>query len=80
MTVKQIDFDLSNINGNSYAIMAAFRRQAMREGWGDDEVTEVFEDAQSGDYTHFMEVIDKHCIQSFRSTSVERGPEVETHV
>jgi hypothetical protein len=58
---KTVNLDLVGIDGNAYSIMGAFRRQARREGWSQEEINLVIEEAQSGDYDHLLATIVSYC-------------------
>jgi len=50
------------LDGNAFAIMGAFQRQARREGWTPAEIKEVLDKAKSGDYSHLIATIADHCV------------------
>lgn len=58
---KTVNLDLVGIDGNAYSIIGAFRRQARREGWSQQEIDLVLEEAQSGDYNHLLATIMDYC-------------------
>jgi len=58
---KKVSLDLEGIDGNAFMILGAFRRQARREGWTNEEIEKVTEEAQSGDYQNLIAVIMSHC-------------------
>lgn len=58
---KTVNLSLVGIDGNAYAIMATFRRQATLEGWSDQEIDLVLEQAQSKDYNHLLSTILDYC-------------------
>lgn len=58
---KTVNLDLVGINGNAYAIMGAFRRQAQKEDWTQEEINAVLDKAQSKDYLHLLATIENHC-------------------
>lgn len=60
MTNKKIDLDLSELDGNAFALIGAFRKQARREGWTPEEVREVSDEARDGDYDHLLQTLIKH--------------------
>lgn len=60
-TPRQISLTLVGLDGNAYAIMGAFQRQARREGWDQKEIEAVLREARSGDYDHLLSVIMRHC-------------------
>lgn len=58
---KTVNLDLVGVDGNAYAIMASFKRQATKEGWSDREIDLVLEEAQSKDYNHLLSTILDYC-------------------
>ncbi len=57
---KQITLELVGMDGNAFALLGAFRRQAKKEGWTQEEIDVVLDDAKSGDYNHLLQVLIKH--------------------
>ena len=60
-TTKKITLNLVGLDGNAFYLLGAFRRQALREGWTDDEISAVSKEARSGDYNHLLMVLSDHC-------------------
>ncbi len=58
---KTVNLELIGVDGNAYAIMGLFSRQARREGWTQDEIDLVLEEAKSGDYNHLLSTIMIYC-------------------
>ncbi len=58
---KVLNLELVGVDGNAYAIMGVFSRQARREGWTQEEIDQVLEEAQSGDYNHLLSTIMTYC-------------------
>ncbi len=58
---KTINLELTGIDGNAYAIMGTFSRQARREGWTEQEIELVLEEAKSGNYDHLLSTIMVYC-------------------
>ena len=58
---KTVNLDLVGVDGNAYAIMASFKRQATKEGWSTNEIELVLEEAQSKDYNHLLSTILDYC-------------------
>jgi hypothetical protein len=48
------------MNGNAFAIMGAFSRQAKEENWTADEINDVIDEATSGDHDHLLQTILAH--------------------
>lgn len=61
---KTISLDLTTIDGNAYALLAAFRRQARKEGWAKEEIDEVIAEAKSVDYDYLAGTLAAHCESS----------------
>lgn len=58
---KTLNLELVGVDGNAYAVMGVFSRQARREGWTQEEIDLVLEEAQSGDYDHLLSTIMTYC-------------------
>jgi sugar diacid utilization regulator len=58
---KTISLDLVGLDGNAFALMGAFRKQARREGWDAKEIEAVMTECQSSDYDHLLQTLMKHC-------------------
>lgn len=58
---KTVNLSLVGVDGNAYAIMGAFTRQARKEKWSETEIELVLEEAQSNDYNHLLNTIQNHC-------------------
>lgn len=43
---KTVNLELVGVDGNAYAVMGAFSRQARREGWTQEEIDLVLEEAK----------------------------------
>ena len=52
-----IQLDLTQINGNAFAILPAFRKAAKSQGRSQAEIDLVLADARSGDYDHLLATI-----------------------
>lgn len=60
-TAKKITLDLDGMDGNAFAVMGAFSKQARREGWTPEEIKSVLDEAKGGDYDHLLQTIMAHC-------------------
>ena len=59
--VRTIKLKLVGLDGNAFALMGAFSRQARKEGWTRPEIDAVRTDCRSGDYNNLLRVLDSHC-------------------
>jgi hypothetical protein len=58
---KTVNLNLVGVDSNAFAILGAFERQARREGWTQEEINLVTEEAKTRDYDHLLNVIVNHC-------------------
>lgn len=58
---KTINLDLTTVDANIFYIMGAFRRQARREKWTQEEIDFVLEEAKKHDYNHAIATISDYC-------------------
>lgn len=58
---KRVRLTLVGLDGNAFALLGAFRRAARRQGWTEEEIAAVMEDATSGDYVHLLSVLMEVC-------------------
>ena len=58
---KTVNLELVGVNGNAFMIMGVFQRQARKEGWTQEEIDSVLEEAKSSDYNHLLATISNHC-------------------
>lgn len=68
---KKINLNLVGIDGNAFAIMGAFQKQAKREDWTQEEINTVLDEAKSGDYDNLLQTIMKYCDDSCRDDDNE---------
>jgi len=54
---KKVKLDLTEIDGNAFWLIGAFRRQAKLQGWTADEIEAVTDDCMSGNYDHLLQVL-----------------------
>ena len=60
-TSKKIDLDLTEVDGNAFSLLAAFQRQARREGWNAEEIKSILDEARDGDYEHLVRTLVAYC-------------------
>lgn len=58
---KTVDLELVGLDGNAFALMGAFQRQAKREGWSKDEIQIVMDECQADDYNHLLRTLMQVC-------------------
>jgi hypothetical protein len=57
---KKMRLRLIGLDGNAFALLAAFRAQARKEGWTAPEIDAVLTEATKADYSHLLVVLDAH--------------------
>ena len=55
--MKKLNLKLEELNGNAFALIGYFRKEAKRAGWSDEETKKVQYDAISDDYSHLLQVL-----------------------
>jgi hypothetical protein len=58
---KKVSLDLTSVDGNAFGLLAAFQRQARREGWSAEEIQSVLDEARKADYGHLVATLYEHC-------------------
>lgn len=58
--LKTAKGSLDGIDGNAFAILGYFIRQARRSGWTECEIDKVVDEAKSRDYSYLVLTIDSH--------------------
>ena len=58
---KKIKLDLVGLDGNAFALMGAFQKQARREGWTKDEIKIVLDKCTSGEYDNLIITLLDNC-------------------
>lgn len=48
------------LGGNPVSLIVRFQSEARRAGWGSDEIGEIVDEAQSGDYFHLIETLEPY--------------------
>lgn len=61
---KKVKLILVGLESNAFSLLGAFRRQARREGWTQEEIEKVTQEATSGDYDHLLVTLSYHCENS----------------
>ncbi|MDO3425497.1 hypothetical protein QWT87_11400 [Chryseobacterium sp. APV1] len=75
---KTLNLELVGVDGNAYAIMGAFSRQARREKWTQEEIDSVLQEAIDGDYDHLLSTIMTYC-EPQDNPEVDSNPENENY-
>lgn len=61
MIDKKVNLRLVGLDGNAFALLGAFQNQARKEGWTKEEITEVIDEATSGDYNNLLCTLMEYC-------------------
>jgi hypothetical protein len=60
MINKRVRISLVGVDSNSFAVMGAWKEAARKQGWTNEEIKEVLDEATRGDYNHLMMTIVKY--------------------
>ena len=58
--LPKVTLNLVGLDGNAFNLLAQFRRAARRDGWSDDQIREVIEEATSSNYDHLLQTLIAH--------------------
>ena len=53
----EVKLNLIGLDSNAFVLLGAFRKAAIRQGYSEESVDKVIEDAKSGDYDHLLSVL-----------------------
>ena len=54
---NKVKMTLIGVDGNAFALMGAFSREARKQGWTNDEITVVTSECMKGDYDHLLRTL-----------------------
>jgi hypothetical protein len=57
---KKVALELVGLDGNAFNLLGQFRRAAMKQGWSEDEIKVVIDEATNADYDHLLLVLMEH--------------------
>lgn len=72
VTDKRVSLALLRVDGNIFAVFGAFRQQAKREGWTDEEISAVFNQAKDADYDFALWTIMQYCVNDGTGPDVQQ--------
>lgn len=55
-----INDGLEGVDGNAYAVLGHFRKQALSQDWSAEDIAKVLTEAQTDDYEYLLATILKH--------------------
>ena len=58
--MNRVRLDLVGLNGNAFALLGAFRSAANTQGFPEEWIKEVVDEAMSGDYDHLLQTLIAH--------------------
>lgn len=56
----RVSMNLVGLDGNAFALMGEFQKNARRQGWEREEIEKVLDECTSGDYDHLLRVLMAH--------------------
>ena len=57
---EPVKLNLVGVDGNAFAVMGTWQRQARKEGWTKEQIDVVLKEAMGGDYNHLLATIIGH--------------------
>lgn len=58
---KYVKLQLWGLDGNAFSLLGAFRSQARKEKWSEEDIDKVLTEAKSSNYDHLVATLDSHC-------------------
>ena len=58
---KYVKLQLWRLDSNAFSLMGAFRSQARKEKWSEEDISKVLTEARSSNYDHLIATLDSHC-------------------
>lgn len=58
---KYVKLQLCGLDSNAFSLMGAFRQQARKEKWSEEDISKVLTEAKSSNYDHLVATLDSHC-------------------
>lgn len=68
---KKVTLDLTELDGNAFALIGAFCRQARREGWMKEDIDYVTAEMRNGDYDHLLQTLMKYTEMPYETNDEE---------
>lgn len=75
---KKVQMSLEGIDGNAFSILGAFKSKARSQGWKNDQIQRVLNEAMEGDYHHLLSTILSHTYTKGESAYYE-NPGLEAY-
>jgi len=58
---KTVHLKLVGLDGNAFYLLGAFQKAARQQGWTQEEIKAVLNEARSSDYNHLLATLAEHC-------------------
>jgi len=55
--LKKLNLNLKGKDGNAFALLGYFKKQAQQAGWADNKIKTKLDEAKNGDYDHLLQVL-----------------------
>lgn len=65
---KTVNLQLVGLDGNAFALMGAFSKQARRENWLKADIDKVLDKCYDGDYDNLVATLADHCVENEEDT------------
>lgn len=58
--MKKVKINLVGLNGNAFSLIGTWSEEAKKQGFDEDQIKEVVNDATSRDYDHLLRTLIAH--------------------
>jgi hypothetical protein len=69
--LPKVQMQLIGADGNAFAILSRFKREARKQGWDADSISRVIDEATSGDYHNLLSVIVQYVDDDWDERDIE---------
>lgn len=69
--LPKVQMQLIGADGNAFAILSRFQREARKQGWDADSISRVIDEATSGDYHNLLSVIVQYVDDDWDERDIE---------
>ena len=59
---KKVKLKLVGLDGNAFSLLGHFQKQARKDGWTQEEIKLVFDEAKKSDYNHLVATLSQYTL------------------
>lgn len=59
---KRVQCRLAGLGGDAHSLMSVWQKAAKQEGWTQEQIKSVLDEATSSNYSHLLATLAEHCV------------------